>query len=68
MAENRPPDDKSGKLESVDISKLRIEDVDQLGHEALKEAVKSILRTENLLGEDHKDHRSHSNIKAPPPK
>lgn len=53
---------KTDKLESLDVSKLRLEDVDILGHDALKDAVKSVIRSGLKMNmvQGHKDHRSHS--------
>lgn len=58
------PKEKPEKPAAIDISKLRIEDIDQLGHEALKDAVRSVLRRGDVgrvAVDGHKDHRSHSN-------
>ena len=47
------------KLPKVDIAKLSPEEVDKMGHEALREAVRSVIRDPNLAA-SHRDHRSHS--------
>ena len=51
----------TSKLPKVDINKLTPAEVDKMSHEALREAVRSVVRDPNLAA-SHKDHRSHSSI------
>jgi hypothetical protein len=48
-------------LPKIDITKLDPEEVDKMGHEALREAVRSVIRDPNLAA-SHRDHRSHSSV------
>ena len=48
-----------GQLEKLDVKNLRLEDLDNLDHDALKEALKSVLRSPTASLQ-HQDHRSHS--------
>lgn len=55
------------KLPPVPV-RLRLEDVDQLSHEALKTALKSVIRTKGTISTDlmHRNHNSHSNVSVAP--
>jgi hypothetical protein len=49
------------KLSKVDINKLTPAEVDKMSHEALRDAVRSVIRDPNLAA-SHRDHRSHSSV------
>lgn len=48
-------------LPKVDLSKLTPDELDKLSHEALREAVRSVIKDPNIAA-THKDHRSHSSV------
>lgn len=52
------------KLPKESIKDLTLEDIDKLSHEALKAAVKSVIRLPSGDDATHKDHRSHSSTQA----
>lgn len=51
------------KLEKLDVRNLKLEDLDTLDHDALKEALTSVLR-DPTASMQHQDHRSHSSSTA----
>lgn len=60
--------EKDPKLPPVP-AQLQMDDVDQLSHEALKDTLKSIIRSKGPIGGGelmHRNHNSHSNVAAAP--
>ena len=54
----RKTEDKE-KLQAIDLKELTLENIDTMSHEALKNAIQSVVRhkTSHAM---HRDHRSHS--------
>lgn len=47
------------KVEKIDISKLKVEDIDAMGIDAMRDALRSVVRGD-IRAAGHRDHRSHS--------
>ncbi len=50
----------SDKIHEISLEGIQLSDVDQMENDAVKEALKSVLRKDQLP-QFHKDHGSHSN-------
>ena len=59
MAATAKPGGK--QLPKVDISKIKAADIDNMSPDALRAAVRSVVRDPNLAA-SHRDHRSHSSV------